>query len=241
MDVAWLSLGEGENEPGRLLDHVIRALGRVSDQIVANLPAIVEASPTVPVDVILTRLINGVAAWKRDIVLAIDDAHFLTNPEVGAILDALLAYAPPNLRLLLATRGAVPVKVATLRMRGLMVRLDEAALRFSLEEAVSFLNGCRGLSLAEADILALQNRTEGWIAALQLASLALTEIGTANRARFLQHFSGASGDIADFLMQDVIGRLPPDILDFLLRTSILDWFDADLAERFRGSPMLRRA
>lgn len=234
MDVAWLSLGEGENEPGRLLDHVIRALGRVSDQIVANLPAIVEASPTVPVDVILTRLINGVAAWKRDIVLAIDDAHFLTNPEVGAILDALLAYAPPNLRLLLATRGAVPVKVATLRMRGLMVRLDEAALRFSLEEAVSFLNGCRGLSLAEADILALQNRTEGWIAALQLASLALTEIGTANRARFLQHFSGASGDIADFLMQDVIGRLPPDILDFLLRTSILDWFDADLAEALSG-------
>ncbi|MCZ8335756.1 MAG: LuxR C-terminal-related transcriptional regulator [Rhodobacteraceae bacterium] len=234
MDVAWLSLGEGENEPGRLLDHVIRALGRVSEQLVANLPAIVEASPTLPVDVILTRLINGVAAWKRDIVLAIDDAHFLTNPEVGAILDALLAYAPPNLRVLLATRGAVPVKVATLRMRGLMVRLDEAALRFSLEEAVSFLNGCRGLSLAEADILALQNRTEGWIAALQLASLALTEIGSANRARFLHQFSGASGDIADFLMQDVIGRLPSEILDFLLRTSILDWFDADLAEALSG-------
>lgn len=234
MDVAWLSLGEGENELGRLLDHVIRALGRVSEQLVANLPAIVEASPTLPVDVILTRLINGVAAWKRDIVLAIDDAHFLTNPEVGAILDALLAYAPPNLRVLLATRGAVPVKVATLRMRGLMVRLDEAALRFSLEEAVSFLNGCRGLSLAEADILALQNRTEGWIAALQLASLALTEIGSANRARFLHQFSGASGDIADFLMQDVIGRLPSDILDFLLRTSILDWFDADLAEALSG-------
>jgi LuxR family maltose regulon positive regulatory protein len=234
MDVAWLSLGEGENEPGRLLDHVIRALGRVSEQLVANLPAIVEASPTLPVDVILTRLINGVAAWKRDIVLAIDDAHFLTNPEVGAILDALLAYAPPNLRVLLATRGAVPVKVATLRMRGLMVRLDEAALRFSLEEAVSFLNGCRGLSLAEADILALQNRTEGWIAALQLASLALTEIGSANRARFLHQFSGASGDIADFLMQDVIGRLPSEILDFLLRTSILEWFDADLAEALSG-------
>ncbi len=234
MDVAWLSLGEGENEPGRLLDHVIRALGRVSEQVVANLPAIVEASPTLPVDVILTRLINGVAAWKRDIVLAIDDAHFLTNPAVGAILDALLAYAPPNLRVLLATRGAVPVKVATLRMRGLMVRLDEAALRFSLEEAVSFLNGCRGLSLTEADILALQNRTEGWIAALQLASLALTEIGSANRARFLHQFSGASGDIADFLMQDVIGRLPSEILDFLLRTSILEWFDADLAEALSG-------
>jgi LuxR family maltose regulon positive regulatory protein len=234
MDVAWLSLGEGENEPGRLLDHVIRALGRVSEQLVANLPIIVEASPTLPVDVILTRLINGVAAWNRDIVLAIDDAHFLTNPEVGAILDALLAYAPPNLRVLLATRGPVPVKVATLRMRGLMVRLDEAALRFSLEEAVSFLNGCRGLSLAEADILALQNRTEGWIAALQLASLALTEIGSANRARFLHQFSGASGDIADFLMQDVIGRLPSDILDFLLRTSILEWFDADLAAAVSG-------
>jgi LuxR family maltose regulon positive regulatory protein len=229
MDVAWLSLGEGENEPGRLLDHVIRALGRVSEQIIANLPAIVEASPTLPVDVILTRLINGITAWKRELVLAIDDAHFLTDPEVGAILDALLAYAPPNLRVLLATRGPVPVKVATLRMRGLMVRLDETALRFSLEEAVSFLNGCRNLSLAEPEILALQNRTEGWIAALQLASLALTEAGSVNRALFLQQFSGASGDIADFLLQDVIGRLPPGILEFLLRTSILEWFDADLA------------
>ena len=92
VDVAWLSLGEGENEPGSLLDHIIRALGRVSDQIIANLPAIVEASPTLPVDVILTRLINGITAWKRELVLAIDDAHFLTDPEVGAILDALLAY-----------------------------------------------------------------------------------------------------------------------------------------------------
>jgi LuxR family transcriptional regulator, maltose regulon positive regulatory protein len=234
MDVAWLSLGEGENEPGSLLDHIIRALGRVSDQIIANLPAIVEASPTLPVDVILTRLINGITAWKRDLVLAIDDAHFLTDPEVGAILDALLAYAPPNLRVLLSTRGPIPIKVATLRMRGLVVRLDESALRFSLEEAVSFLNVCRGLALAEPEVLALQNRTEGWIAALQLASLALTEIGSGSRTHFLQQFSGASGDIADFLLQDVIGRLPPGVLDFLLRTSILEWFDADLAATVSG-------
>lgn len=234
MDVAWLSLGEGENHPGRLLDHVIRAFGRVSEQIVENLPAIVEASPTLPVDVVLTRLINGISAWKRGLVLALDDAHFLTDPEVGAILDSLLAHAPPNLRVLIATRGALPVKVATLRMRGLMIKLDDAALRFSLDEAVSFLNDCRGLSLAEAEVLALQNRTEGWIAALQLASLALSEAGSGNRERFLQQFSGASGDIAAFLLQDVIGRLPPAILDFLLRTSILDWFDADLAAALSG-------
>lgn len=219
-----------------MLEHVIRALGRVSDQIVANLPTIVEASPTLPFDVILARLINGIAAWKRDLVLVIDDAHFLTNPDVGAILDGLLSYARPNLRVLLATRGAVPMKVATLRMRGLMVRLDETALRFSLDEAVSFLNDCRGLSLAKADVLALQNRTEGWIAALQLASLALTEVGSGSRERFLHQFSVASGDIADFLMQDVIGRLPPGILDFLLRTSVLEWFDADLAEALSGQP-----
>jgi LuxR family maltose regulon positive regulatory protein len=236
IDIAWLSAGERENEPGRLLDHIIGALARVSAQIVENLPLIVEASPTLPVDVILTRLINGIAAWKRELVLAIDDAHFLTDPGIGAILDALLAYAPPNFRILLATRGAVPVKVATLRMRGLMVRLDETALRFSLDEAASFLNGCRDLSLAEAEILGLQNRTEGWIAALQLASLALTEAGTGDRARFLHQFSGASGDIAEFLLQDVIARLPAGLLDFLLRTSILDWFDADLCAVVSGQP-----
>jgi LuxR family maltose regulon positive regulatory protein len=236
IDIAWLSLGERENEPGRLIDHIIGALARVSDRIVANLPAIVDASPTLPTDVILARLINGITAWKRDLVLAIDDAHYLTDPEISAVLDALLADAPPNFRIILATRGAVPVKVATLRMRGLMVRLDETALRFSLEEAVLFLNVCRGLSLAEAEILALQNRTEGWIAALQLASLALTEAGTGDRARFLRQFSGASGDIAEFLLQDVVGRLAPGLIDFLLRTSILDWFDADIAGAVSGQP-----
>ncbi|PLL11508.1 hypothetical protein C0V75_15900 [Tabrizicola sp. TH137] len=234
IDVAWLSLGERENEPGRLIDHIIGALGRVSEEIVATLPAIVDASPTLLVDVILTRLINGITAWRRELILAIDDAHFLTDPEAGAILDALLAYAPRNFRILLATRGHVPVKVATLRMRGLVVRLDETALRFSLEEAVSFLNGCRGLSLADPEILALQTRTEGWIAALQLASLALTEAETGDRARFLRQFSGASGDIAEFLLQDVIARLSPGLIDFLLRTAILDWFDADLAAAVSG-------
>lgn len=234
IEVAWLSLDERENEPGRLLDHIIGALARVSERIVENLPSIVDSNPTLPTDVILTRLINGITAWQRELVLVIDDAHFLTDPDIGVVLDALLAYAPRNFRILLATRGAVPVKVATLRMRGLMVRLDETALRFSLEEASSFLNDCSGLSLDEPEILALQNRTEGWIAGLQLASLALTESEADARALFLAQFSGASGDIAEFLMQDVIGRLPPELLDFLLRSAILDWFDADLAAAVSG-------
>ena len=234
IEVAWLSLDERENEPGRLLDHIIGALKRVSERIVENLPSIVDTNPTLPTDVILTRLINGITAWKGELVLVIDDAHFLTDPEIGVVLDALLAYAPRNFRILLATRGAIPVKVATLRMRGLMVRLDETSLRFSLEEASSFLNDCRGLSLDEPEILALQNRTEGWIAALQLASLALTESEAEARARFLAQFSGSSGDIAEFLLQDVIGRLPPELLDFLLRSAILDWFDADLAAAVSG-------
>lgn len=227
IDIAWLSLGERENETGRLIDYIIGALARVSDEIVSMLPAIVAASPSLPMDVIVTRLMNGIAAWRRDLVLVIDDVHFLHDEEIGSVLDALLTYAPANFRMLLATRGSVPVKVATLRMRDLMVRLDEASLRFSLEEAVAFLNGCRCLGLTEPDILTLQNRTEGWIAGLQLASLALSE--TADRQGFLRRFSGATGDIAAFLLQDVLARLDVPILDFLLRTSILDWFDADLA------------
>jgi LuxR family maltose regulon positive regulatory protein len=205
IDIAWLSLGERENETGRLIDYIVGALARVSDKIVATLPAIVAASPSLPMDVIVTRLVNGIGAWRRDLVLVIDDVHFLADPEIGSVLDALLTYAPANFRMLLATRGSVPVKVATLRMRDLVVRLDEASLRFSLDEAVSFLNGCRSLGLNEPDILTLQNRTEGWIAGLQLASLALSD--TDDRSRFLQRFSGATGDIAAFLLQDVLGQL----------------------------------
>jgi LuxR family maltose regulon positive regulatory protein len=232
IDIAWLSLGARENEPGRLIDYIIGALAKVSDQIVETLPAIVAASPNLPVDVIVTRLVNGISSWRRDLVLVIDDVHFLEDPEIGSVLDALLSYAPPNFRMLLATRGSVPVKVATLRMRDLVVRIDEASLRFTLDEAMSFLNESRSLGLNEPDILTLHNRTEGWIAGLQLASLAMPE--TADRSRFLRRFSGATGDIADFLLQDVISALSAPVLDFLLRTSILDWFDADLAEAVSG-------
>ena len=232
VDIAWLSLGARENEPGRLIDYIIGALAKVSDQIVATLPAIVAASPNLPLDGIVTRLVNGIASWRRDLVLVIDDVHFLEDPEIGSVLDALLSYAPPNFRMLLATRGSVPVKVATLRMRDLVVRLDEASLRFTLDEAMSFLNESRSLGLTEPDVLTLHNRTEGWIAGLQLASLAMPE--TADRSLFLRRFSGATGDIADFLLQDVISHLSASVLDFLLRTSILDWFDADLAEAVSG-------
>ena len=232
IDIAWLSLGERDNEPGRLIDYIIGAPGKVSPEIVASLAAIVAASPNLPTDVIVTRLVNGIAAWRRDLVLVIDDVHFLADPEISAILDALLSYAPANFRMLLATRGTVPLKVATLRMRDLVVRLDEASLLFTLDEATAFLNGCRSLGLTEPDILTLHNRTEGWIAGLQLASLALPE--TADRSRFLQRFSGATGDIAAFLLQDVISHLSATVLDFLLRTSILDWFDCDLAEAVSG-------
>jgi LuxR family maltose regulon positive regulatory protein len=232
IDIAWLSLGGRENEPGRLIDYIIGALGKVSPEIVASLAAIVAASPYLPTDVIVTRLVNGIAAWRRDLVLVIDDVHFLADPEISAILDALLSYAPANFRMLLAIRGAVPVKVATLRMRDLVVRLDEASLRFTLDEAMAFLNECRSLGLTEPGILTLHNRTEGWIAGLQLASLALPE--TADRSRFLQRFSSATGDIAAFLLQDVISHLSATVLDFLLRTSILDWFDGNLAEAVSG-------
>lgn len=232
IDVAWISLSARENEPGRMLDYVIGALARVSGDIVATLPGIVDGSPTLPMEAILTRLINGIAAWRRDLVLVIDDVHYLTNPEIGAALDTLIAYAPPNFRLLLATRGAVPVTVATLRVRGQMVRLDDTALRFSLDEATAFLNESRGLALELPDVLALHNRTEGWVAGLQLASLSLAK--QADRAWFLTQFSGASGDIAEFLMQNVIGRLPDDLRIFLMRTAILDAFDAGIAEAVTG-------
>lgn len=160
------------------------------DQVRAVISAAVVASgPNLPVDVIVRRLVNGISPCGRDLVLVIDDAHFPEAPEIGAVPDALL-----NFRMFLATRGSVPVKVATLRMRDRVVRLGEAGL--------------------------------------QLASRAMPE--TADRAVFLRRFSGATGGIAGFLLRDVIGPLSTPVLDFLLRTSILDWFDADLAEAVSG-------
>ena len=231
--VGWLSADARDNDLSRFLDYLIAAIHRADPNVAPGLPALLRSSPVLPADAILTALVNGLATRPQQLFLVIDDCHHLTAPEINKFLDAFLTYAPANLHLVMATRGQVPLKVANMRVRGQMIRLDDTQLRFSLTETECFLNGLQALDLNRADLVFLQHRTEGWIAGLQLASLSLGE--KLNREDFIRRFSGTDEDIADFLIHDVLERLPAELYDFLLETAILDRFSAPLANHVTGS------
>ena len=228
----WLSLDQGDNELSRFLEYLVAALQRAASSIARDVPALLKSSPVLPIDSVMTIIVNDLARYGKDVVLVLDDSHVLTSPGITGFLEALLTYAPPGFHLVLATRGEIPLKVANMRVRGQMVRIDDASLRFSLAETRAFLNRLRGLALSEADVALLQHRTEGWIAALQLAALSLEN--RPDKSDFINSFSGTDRDIADFLMQDVLGRLREPVIDFLLKTSVLDRMSAQLVEAVTG-------
>jgi len=231
---AWLSLDAGDDEPGRFIEYLVAALQRADPSIARDVPALLRSSPVLPVVSMMTMLVNDLARLPQDLVLILDDSHVLKDEGIQGFLDALLTYAPPGFHLVLASRGEIPVKVANMRVRGQMVRIDDERLRFSLTETRAFLNRVRGLQLSDSDVASLQHRTEGWIAALQLAALSLEN--RADRANFICSFSGTDRDVADFLIHDVLKRLPGPVIDFLLKTSVLSRLTAPLVREVTERP-----
>jgi LuxR family maltose regulon positive regulatory protein len=228
----WLALDQGDDEIGRFLTYLVAALRRADPDLARGIPALLESSPVLPVDSVLTTIVNDLSPRTQPLFLILDDCHFLTAPEIGRFLESLLAYAPACLHLVVATRGPVPFQLANIRVKGQLIKLDDTHLRFSLEETESFLNQTQVLDLPMADIVTLQHRTEGWAAGLQLASLSLEQ--RQERAEFIRHFSGSHRDVAEFLAHDVLARQSPAMLDFLLETSILSRVSAPLADAVLG-------
>jgi len=230
----WLSLDQGDDELSRFIEYLVAALREADPGIALEVPTLLASSPVLPVDTIMTMMVNDLARSLHDVALVLDDAHVLKSPDIMGFLDGLLTYAPASFHLVLATRGEVPLRVGNMRVRGQMVRIDETSLRFSLAETRVFLNRLRGLELSDTDVASLQHRTEGWIAALQLAALSLEN--RADKAGFISTFSGSDRDVSDFLMQDVLERLPQPVIEFLLATSVLGRMSAPLAEAVTGNP-----
>ena len=231
--VGWLSVEASDNDIGRFLGYFLAAIRSADPASGDDMPRLIGSSPILPMDVILTKLVNALNARAQDLFLVLDDIHHLDAPEIAEFLQALLGHAPQSLHLIFGTRSQVPVQLAGLRARGQLVRIDEGELRFTLAESQIYLNQSLVMNLSEADVVTLHHRTEGWIAGLHLASLSMAN--RDERARFMDRFTGAEGDIAEFLIQEVLDRQPPEILDFLLCTAILDRFSAPLADAITAS------
>jgi LuxR family transcriptional regulator, maltose regulon positive regulatory protein len=226
--VAWLSLDEGDNDPARFLTYLIAALQTVYAGIGAGVAAALQSPQPPPAEAVLTALLNEIVSLPDACIVVLDDYHVIgarsaDSGSAAAVDDALaflLEHLPPTLHLVIATREDPRLPLARLRGRGQLVELRAADLRFTLEEAAGFLNQVMGLDLSADEITALETRTEGWIAGLQLAALSMQ--GAEDVAGFIQSFTGSHRFVLDYLVEEVLGRQTAGVQAFLLRTAILD-------------------
>jgi LuxR family maltose regulon positive regulatory protein len=238
--VAWLSLEEADGNPVRFLTYFIAALQTMVADFGAGLLVSLQTPQPPPVEVMLTALLNEIAAIPFEFVLVLDDYHLVDSPPVDQAVAFLIERLPPHMHLAIATREDPPLPLARLRGRGQLTELRATDLRFTPAEAAAFLNQGMGLNLADEDIAALEARTEGWIAGLQLAALALR--GTlptqapGDSTRFIHALTGSHRFVLDYLLEEVLEQQPERIQTFLLRTSILERMCGPLCEALLRSP-----
>ncbi len=222
--VAWLSLDEGDGDPGRFLRYVAAALEQ------AGAPGLQDAA--LESQAALVTLINRLAASGEEVLLVLDDYHQVRAFAVHDLVGYLLANQPPGLHVAIGTREDPPLPLARLRARDQVTEVRERALRFTPEEAGAFLNETMGLGLSPASVAALAARTEGWVTALQLAGLALRQQSSAEE--FVAAFAGDDRYIVDYLLTEALGREPEPVRAFLRQTSILDRLSAPLCDALTG-------
>ena len=227
-DVAWLSLDAGDNDPRSYWSYLVAALRTVAPDIGVGELALLQSADPPPVQRLLTTLLNDLGALSTDVVLVLDDYHVIESVEVHQAMEFLLNHVPARLHLVIASRADPSVPLARLRARGELVEVRVTDLRFTPDEAASYLVGAMGLALTAREVSALEGRTEGWIAALQLAALSMQ--GREDVAGFIASFTGDDRYIVDYLVEEVLQRQPHHLETFLLHTSILDRFDGALCD-----------
>ncbi len=238
--VAWLSLDEGDNDPTRFLTYLVAALQTIAPKIGEGILAVLQSPQTPLSEVLLTALLNEIAAIPDHFILVLDDYHMIDSEPIDQTLAFLLDHLPPHMHLVITTREDPSLPLPRYRVRGQLTELRAADLRFTPAEAGAFLNQMMNLNLSAENIAALETRTEGWIAGLQMAALSMQ--GREDIAGFIQAFSGSHRFVLDYLAEEVLQHQPEPVRSFLLQTAILDRFCAPLCnavtEREDGKEIL---
>ncbi len=216
---AWLSLDEGDNDPARFLAYLVAALQTVATNIGEGVLGGLQSPQPPPIESMLTALLNEITTLPDHIVLVLDDYHLIDAKPVDHAVAFLLEHLPPQMHLVMTTREDPQLPLARLRAPGQMTELRASDLRFTVSEAAEFLNPVMGLNLSAADIAALEDRTEGWIAGLQLAAISMQ--GHQDTTGFIQSFTGSHHFVLDYLVEEVLQQQSESVQTFLLRTSIL--------------------
>lgn len=225
---AWLALDERDGDLNRFLTYLIAALQTVMPTLGARAAGMLDTPQPSPTESILTTLLNEFAAAPHELALVLDDYHLVDAQAVDQALTFLLEHLPPPLHLVITTREDPPLPLPRLRVRGLLAELRAADLRFTTEETAVFLNKVTGWEFSTNEIAALEKRTEGWIAGLQLAAISMQ--GSADVPGFIQAFAGDDRYIVDYLVDEVLRRQPENVRRFLLQTSILERLTGPLCD-----------
>jgi LuxR family maltose regulon positive regulatory protein len=231
--LGWLSLDEADNDPVRFLRYLIAALQSARPDVGHAAASLLEIDSASAPQEALACLINEIAAAACPIILTLDDYHVIHHPGIEPLLTFLLNHQPPNLHLIIASRSNPALPLARLRARGQLLEVRAHELRFTEEEAAAFFKQTMGLELRPEWIAALEQRTEGWIAGLQLAALSMQ--GRADAQAFVQDFTGGQHFVLEYLVEEVLQRQPESLQRFLLETSILRRMCAPLCEAVTGA------
>jgi LuxR family maltose regulon positive regulatory protein len=226
--VAWVSLDERDNDPVRFWRYVLTALEAAGVEVGAGGISLLQPPQPAPVDVVLTSTLNAMSTQLDDVILVLDDYHLIDDETIHQGLSFLLEHLPPCLHLVLSTRTDPPLPLARLRASGRVTEVRVDDLRFRRDEAAAFLTEVMGLELTPDQIEALEKRTEGWIAGLQLAALSLQGRPGEATSDFIASFAGSHRHVIDYLADEVLAQLPEPTQAFLLQTSILDRLNPSL-------------
>ena len=228
---AWLSLDQRDNDPALFWTYLVAALKTAAPGVGADALSLLQ-SPQPPIEAVVATLLNDLSAISNDVVLVLDDYHLIDAREVQDGMAFLLEHLPPQIHLVIAGRADPALPLARLRGRGELIEIRAADLRFTPEEVAAYLNGAMGLALTARDVAALEGRTEGWIAALQMAALSMQ--GRDDVAGFIAGFAGDDRYIVDYLAEEVLQRQPEHVQHFLLQTSVLDRLSGPLCDAVTG-------
>ena len=230
--VAWLSLDEADNDPTRFLSYLVAALRSVEDGIGEGVLSALRSPEPPRIEAITAALINELAALPDEITLILDDYHVIDSEPVHGVVAFLLEHLSPNVHFVISSRIDPPLPLSRLRARNQIMELGAVDLSFTPEEAATFLNRVMGLDLSVEEVGALEERTEGWIAGLQLAALSMRD--RKDLSAFLETFSGSHRDVLDYLAEEVLDRQSGQVRAFLLQTSVADHLTGALCNALTG-------
>jgi LuxR family maltose regulon positive regulatory protein len=239
--VAWLSLDPADDDPGRFIGYLVAALQAVDPNLGQAIEGVLRSGQLPPSEVVGATLINDIMGTRDPFLLVLDDVHVIQDRFIFQVLDALIANPPPLLHLVLITREDPPLPLARLRASNRLTEIRARDLRFAGRDSERFLNEAMGLSLSQADVTVLEHKTEGWIAGLQLAALAIQSQPGPLPARdrvgpsdFIAALSGSHRFILGYLTEEVLSQQPDEVQRFLLQTAILEELNPDLCNAVTG-------